>query len=197
MDCLLLKSNLEVNRLIEDLNIANNLHGFINPEKINGTTFSICKDTDGWEALPLHTIDGLTGNNSLIPIEVTRNTNFLPNIILKNCKYIQEILTSLNTEIYLVRIMKLKIGGYIAPHVDKLIDKQKIIRCQIPIIIDDKVDFIIDNKKYKMNSGNLYFINVGEKVHWVKNNSNKDRVTIVIDMKPTKDISKKINIKSR
>ena len=192
MDCLLLQSNLDLNRLLEDLKIANNICSFINPEKVNGKTFSLSKDTYGWEAIPLHTINGLSCNNSLIPVDVTKHNNFLPNNILKKCNYIQDILNSLNTEIYLVRIMKLKIGGYISPHIDKLIDKKNVIRCQIPIITDDKVDFIIDNKKYNLNAGNLYYINVGEKIHWVKNNSNKDRITLLIDMKPSEEIINQI-----
>ena len=194
MDCFLLQSNLDVNRLLEDLKIATDICCFINPEKINGKTFSLSRETYGWEAIPLHTLNGLSCNDSLIPLDVTKHNNFLPNNILKKCNYIQKILDSLNTEIYLVRIMKLKIDGYIAPHVDKLIDNKNVIRCQIPIITDEKVDFVIDNKKYKMDAGNLYFINVGEKIHWVKNNSDKERITLVIDMKPSDKIKKKIDI---
>ena len=194
MDCFLLQSNLDVNRLLEDLKIATDICCFINPEKINGKTFSVLRETYGWEAIPLHTLNGLSCNDSLIPLDVKTHNNFLPNNILKKCDYIQKILDSLNTEIYLVRIMKLKIDGYIAPHVDKLIDNKNVIRCQIPIITDEKVDFVIDNKKYKMDAGNLYFINVGEKIHWVKNNSDKERVTLVIDMKPSDKIKKKIDI---
>ena len=194
MDCFLLQSNLDVNRLLEDLKIATGICCFINPEKINGKTFSLSRETYGWEAIPLHTLNGFSCNDSLIPLDVTKHNNFLPNNILKKCDYIQKILDSLNTEIYLVRIMKLKIDGYIAPHVDKLIDNKNVIRCQIPIITDEKVDFVIDNKKYKMDAGNLYFINVGEKIHWVKNNSDKERVTLVIDMKPSDKIKKKIDI---
>ena len=46
--------------------------------------------------------------------------------------------------------------------------------------------------KYDMEAGNLYFINVGENFHWLKNNSKNDRFTLVIDMKPTKEITEKI-----
>ena len=50
----------------------------------------------------------------------------------------------------------------------------------------------LDGKRYNMKAGNLYFINVGEKVHWLKNNSKNDRYTLIIDMKPTKEITEKI-----
>lgn len=194
MDCVPLKLGYDKIQLIKDLKIAISIKDFINPEKISGKTFSLSKETYGWEALPLNTINGKEDNNSAIPVSINGTNNFLPNRILKECKYIQEILNKLDTEIYLVRIMRLKSGGYISPHIDKLIDKKNVIRCQIPIINDDKVDFVIDSKKYKMDPGNLYFINVGEKIHWVKNNSDKERVTLVIDMKPSDKIKKKIDI---
>ena len=194
MDCVPLKLGYDKIQLIKDLKIAISIKDFINPEKISGKTFSLSKETYGWEALPLNTINGKEDNNSAIPVSINGTNNFLPNRILKECKYIQEILNKLDTEIYLVRIMRLKSGGYISPHIDKLIDKKNVIRCQIPIINDDKVDFVIDSKKYKMDPGNLYFINVGEKIHWVKNNSDKERITLVIDMKPSDKIKKKIDI---
>ena len=193
MDCVLLKSGYDKVKIIKDLRIAINIKKFINPEKISGKTFSLCKETYGWEALPLNTIQGKEDNNSTIPIDINVNNDFLPNRILKECKYIQKILNELDTEIYLVRIMRLKSGGYISPHIDKLIDKKNVIRCQIPIITNNKVSFILDDKKYNMEAGNLYFINVGEKIHWLKNNSKSDRFTLVIDMKPTKEIIKKIS----
>ena len=140
----------------------------------------------------MNTINGKTDNTSAIPVNIKDNNSYLPNCILKECKYIQEILNELNTEIYLVRIMKLKTGGYISPHVDKLIDKKNVIRCQIPIVTNNEVIFILDDKRYNMKAGNLYFINVGEKVHWLKNNSKNDRYTLIIDMKPTKEITEKI-----
>jgi quercetin dioxygenase-like cupin family protein len=192
MDCVLLKSGYDKVKLMKDLKIAINIKGFINPEKISEKTFSLSKETYGWEALPLNTIHGKEDNKSAIPVNINENHIFLPNRILKECKYIQEILNELNTEIYLVRIMRLKPGGYISPHVDKLIDKKNVIRCQIPIITDNEVVFSLNGKKYDMEAGNLYFINVGEKFHWLKNNSKNDRFTLVIDMKPTKEITEKI-----
>ena len=50
----------------------------------------------------------------------------------------------------------------------------------------------MDKEKLNLEPGNLYFLNVGEKEHWVKNNSSVDRLTLVIDLKPTDKIKKKI-----
>ena len=132
MDFFVLKSKYDKGKLLKDLEIAKGIQNFINPEKVSGKTFCLSKETFGWEALPLNTINGKTDNESAIPVDIKNSNNYLPNCILKECKYIQEILNELDTEIYLVRIMKLKAGGYISPHIDKLIDKKNVIRCQIP-----------------------------------------------------------------
>lgn len=184
MDCILLNRNYDIQKLINDVNIAEKEHGYINPETIREKSFSISNETHGWEAIPLNTIDGIEGNKGTIPTDIN-NKIFKPNNILLKCKYIKEILDSFNTDIYLVRLMKLKSGGYIAPHIDKLInDKKKIVRCQIPIITNDKVIFNIDKVEYNLKAGNLYYINVGEKIHYVNNKSDYDRITLVIDLNP-------------
>ena len=193
MDCILLKNGYDTDKLIQDYKIAEYYHKFINPDNFKGNSFVISDETHGWEAIPLHTIDGIEGNKGTIPKNIDNNI-FKPNNTLLKCKYFQEILDELNTEIYLVRIMKLKTGGYIAPHIDKYInDKDKIIRCQIPILTSKEVDFYFGNKKYYLESGNLYFLNVGEVEHYVRNNSKIDRITLVIDLKPSSSIKKIIN----
>ena len=162
MDCILIKKNYNIDKLKKDILIATNDYKFINPNNYP-KSFSLSKETVGWEAIPLHTIDGTLGNQATIPVEIA-DKKFQPNDILLKCKYFQEILKELNTDIYLVRLMKLKKNGYIAPHKDKLI-KNDIIRRQIPIITNPKVEFYIGNgqKKYYLEAGNLYYLNVGNK----------------------------------
>ncbi len=198
MDSILLKGGYNINKLVEDYKIAEINHGFINPKNIKGKSFSISEEICGWEAIPLHTVDGIAGNDGTIPTDIN-NKLFKKNNILLQCKYFQKILNDLNTDIYLVRIMRLKSGGYIAPHIDQFINnKNEIIRCQLPIITNKNIDFYFCNKNKKINyyleSGNLYFINAGEVTHYLKNNSDYDRVSLVIDLKPNDLIKKMINI---
>ena len=185
MDCFLLKKGYDTNKLIKDYLIAESNHEFINPETIKEKSFSLLKETHGWEAIPLHTINGVTGNQGTIPIEVSSKI-FKPNEILLKCNYFKKILEELNTEIYLVRIMKLKAGGYIAPHTDKLLN-DNVIRCHLPIITNSDVHFYMGNEKkidYNLEAGNLYYINAKNAEHYVKNDSKFDRINLVIDMKP-------------
>ena len=193
MDCILIKKNYNIDKLKKDILIATKDYNFINPNNYT-KSFSLSKDTIGWEAIPLNTINGTLGNQSTIPVEIA-DKKFQPNEILLKCRYFQEILKELNTDVYLVRLMKLKKNGYIAPHKDKLI-KNDTIRCQIPIITNPKVEFYIGNeekKKYYLEAGNLYYLNVGNSEHYVINKSNQDRLSLIIDMKKPKYIESLIN----
>jgi len=190
MDCFVIKKDYDIDKLIKDYLIAKNSHEFINPEMINEKSFSLSKETHGWEAIPLHTVDGISGNEGTIPTEVN-NKVFKPNEILLKCKYFQEILNDLNTEIYLVRLMKLKAGGYVAPHTDKLLN-ENVVRCHLPIITNPDVHFYIGNENkvdYNLEAGNLYYINAKNAEHYVENKSKFDRVNLVIDLKPNFDLN--------
>jgi len=185
MDCFLLKKGYDTDKLIKDYLVAESSHEFINPEKINEKSFSLSRESHGWEAIPLHTVNGISGNEGTIPTDVT-NKIFKSNEILLKCSYFKKILEELNTEIYLVRIMKLKAGGYIAPHTDKLLN-DNVIRCHLPIITNSDVHFYIGNGTkidYNLEAGNLYYINAKNAEHYVKNYSKFDRINLVIDMKP-------------
>ena len=190
MDCFVIKKGYDIDKLIKDYLIAENNHKFINPEVINEKSFSLSKETHGWEAIPLHTVDGISGNEGTIPIDVN-NKVFKPNEILLKCKYFQKILDDLDTEIYLVRLMKLKAGGYVAPHTDKLLN-ENVVRCHLPIITNPDVHFYIGNENkvdHNLEAGNLYYINAKNSEHYVENKSKFDRVNLVIDLKPNFDLN--------
>ena len=73
----------------------------------------------------------------------------------------------------------------------------KMTRCHIPIITNNKVDFWIGNPKqhkYNLKQASLYYLRTGDKTHWVRNNSNEDRIHMVIDMKPTAEMINRLQI---
>ena len=81
--------------------------------------------------------------------------------------------------------MKLKAGGYVAPHTDKLLN-ENVVRCHLPIITNPDVHFYIGNENkvdYNLEAGNLYYINAKNAEHYVENKSKFDRVNLVIDLK--------------
>ena len=95
------KKNYNIDKLKEDILIATKDYNFINPNNYP-KSFSLSRERlDG--SYSLHTIDGMEIN--LLFSEIA-DKKFQPNEILK-CG-IFKILKELNTDVYLVRLMKLK-----------------------------------------------------------------------------------------
>ena len=104
-------------------------------------------------------------------------------------KPINEILKKIPTDFERIRFMSLKAGRIIGKHTDK-IDKDigfeigKIIRLHIPIRTNDKVEFSVWDKRDKqthlLKEGKYYYTDV-TKPHSVVNNSDIDRIHLVVD----------------
>jgi len=109
---------------------------------------------------------------------------------------ISQIIDDLNRMFYLkfqrVRLMKLNAHTKIDKHTDK-IDKEflkstkrhlRLLRLHLPIKTNDKVSFSIWNGKSKeskiLKTNQLYLVDV-TKPHSVVNNSNEDRIHLVLD----------------
>ena len=88
-----------------------------------------------------------------------------------------------------VRLMKLEAGTKISKHTDKVdkdIKSRKIIRLHIPVITDDQIKMISwleknDPTEFKMKKGECWWLDVS-KAHSVLNESDVDRVHLVIDV---------------
>ena len=96
----------------------------------------------------------------------------------KDYKFLEEICLNRAKELKIdLEIKQSNVEGEIVNMIqDSRNSKDGIIRCHIPIITNDNVYFNIDNKNYNLEAGNLYYINVGEKEHYVKNNSTEYNV---------------------
>ena len=193
-DCVILKQGYNPKLLLRDYKHAVAISNFTQRKYIKGASVSLYKNTQGWSSIPLHSLNGLDGNQGNI-LRYIDDKKFQPTEVLKKCTYFQSILQDLHTEVYLVRLMKLQAGGYIAPHNDgnQFKDRHKMIRCHIPIITNNNVLFGIGTQEYTMQQNTLYYTRVDKK-HWVKNNSDQDRIHLVIDLKPTLEIMEKIGL---
>ncbi len=104
-------------------------------------------------------------------------------------KPINEILKKIPADFERIRFMSLKAGRIIGKHTDK-IDKDigfeigKIIRLHIPIRTNNKVEFSVWDKRDKqthlLKEGKYYYTDV-TKPHSVVNNSDIDRIHLVVD----------------
>ena len=157
--------------------------------------------TDEWTSLTLKSCDG-KDQSFLMNTEYTKNKKniyqYTPDI--QHCNYIKQILDELPTDVYLVRILKLKKGGKIKFHTDEEVFKSgNLIRLHLPIITNPNVKFqigypiqkpaegyniwnaLILHEKY-LDPGYLWFTNVNT-IHGVENRGNQDRYHLVIDIK--------------
>jgi hypothetical protein len=165
------------------------------------------KGDKDWLSITLKSKNG-TDQNFLeemkLGVDVENVYKYTP--YLEHAPYIKQILEGLGTDIYLVRLLKLNAGGKIKYHTDEIVFKKKreIIRCHIPIITHPAVSFKIGYplaspapgfRVWKgtelyvryLEPGHLWYTNVNC-LHSVENNSNIDRVHLVVDLRPTPEM---------
>lgn len=123
------------------------------------------KKEDNWMSLPLITINGKNNISSNI-LQNKNNKIFCNTEILEKCPYIKSILNKISKNIYLTRILKLNAHSLISEHIDDDFEdgiKNNYIRCHIPIITNENVYFYIDDEKYHLTTGSLWYTDVSKK----------------------------------
>ncbi len=133
-----------------------------------------------WSAIPLRSINGLADNIIISPEE---NAEYADTPFLKQCPYIQEVLSNFNCALLAVRLLKLDAGAIIKEHRDAELNFEKgEIRIHIPIITHELVEFSLDKERIKMKEGECWYLNLNLP-HSIKNNSPINRIHLVIDAK--------------
>lgn len=154
--------------------------------------------TNNWESLTLKSQNGEEQSF----LKKTDLSNYIYTDIIEKLPSIKQLLENIPTEIYLVRLLKLKKGGKIKFHTDEEVFKEnnKIIRVHLPIITHKDVKFQIGYPLQKpaegfsvwnaevlyethLEEGYFWYTNVNT-LHAVTNNSPIDRIHLVCDMKP-------------
>jgi hypothetical protein len=79
-----------------------------------------------------------------------------------------------------VLIVKLKANTNIEPHVDNGYSLMTAKRTHIPIITNSKVTFTVNGETKYLKEGEIWEID-NSKVHSVDNNSDEDRIHLIID----------------
>ena len=117
---------------------------------------------------------------------------------------IKEILDKLPSTFERVRLMKIKANSGIGKHSDKIVkdfglEDGKIVRIHVPIRTNDQVNFSLwDDREEIQNyleEGHYYYVDV-RAPHAVQNNSDVDRIHLVIDTYVNSDILKLLGIET-
>lgn len=184
--------------ILKEINKLNTIYSPKLPVK-GKTSTKLYENTFGWCGIPLINDSGLIGSDGLrfAGSNAVNGNAFVHTEYLKNSEYftnlIKKIEKKFETKCGLTRILKLNKGGYIDSHNDGNIFNKEIFRCHIPIVTKYPDIFMnIDNESYHMIAGNLYLTNTS-KLHSVTNNSNIDRIHIVMDLIYSKKLLEFIN----
>ncbi|AJQ93322.1 aspartyl/asparaginyl beta-hydroxylase domain-containing protein [Gynuella sunshinyii] len=135
-----------------------------------------------WDVLPLRTLKEHHGRHPILQaFSIDSHGHWADLDILKRCSSLQKWLASFQCPLKSVRLMRLAPGGHIRPHRDPGLDwRSGEARLHLPIWTDTNVHFIVKGQSVPMQAGELWYINAGE-VHEVRNDSERDRIHLVID----------------
>ena len=103
--------------------------------------------------------------------------------ILARCPYVREVLAAIRCEKESVRFMLLGAHARIKEHKDYFMGLDEgVIRLHIPVLTNPNVEFYLANERVQMHEGELWYLDFSQK-HRVENNSDKDRIHLVMDCK--------------
>lgn len=134
-------------------------------------------DFDGsWEVIALRS---KTGN--MTDIVANSQSGFLDTRLMHDCRYFKEVVDSFECNKEAVRLMNLKAGSEIKTHKDNAGGyADGFCRVHIPIVTDEKVQFMVNGQRVPMKAGEAWYANFSLP-HSVHNYSSHDRVHLVID----------------
>ena len=102
-------------------------------------------------------------------------------MFLEESPYLQKVLHTFQCPLLAVRLLRLNAGAIIKEHCDLELNFEKgEIRLHVPIITHDDVEFYLDNERVHLKEGECWYLNFNLP-HSIINNSNIDRIHLVID----------------
>ena len=186
------REGYDLERLMADLN------------SITGSMEWMRKDKNGdWGSVTLKSFSG--GDQDFLVktnLGTGEDNQYRYTEAIRFCPYIKQILDEMPTDVYLVRLLRLAPRARVKFHTDKDVFEHRgeIIRCHIPIKTNPDVMFQLGYPlaspapgfhvwnasvlhERHLIAGRLWYTNVNT-LHGVVNNSDVERVHLVVDMRP-------------
>lgn len=189
VDCRRLKLEVDLNKLQQD---AKRLESRFLPKM---------KIIKHWQAIALRNGNGDSGFDGLHLFQVLEGGKLKPCMDtewMAHTEYIPQIIeqieTNYGTKVGLVRLLKLTPHKDIQEHKDGIffgLHDGNIFRMHIPIFTNPQVKFYIEDRAYFLEPGKFYYMNVS-KNHHVTNNSDQDRIHLVLDLVATPELAQLI-----
>ncbi len=131
-----------------------------------------------WSAIPLRSIGGKADD---IIISPTDNRDYRDTFFLENSPYLKKVLQTFQCPLQAVRLLKLNAGSSIKEHRDAELNFESgEIRLHIPVLTHADVEFFLDKERLTPQEGECWYMNFNL-LHAIHNNSNINRVHLVID----------------
>ena len=117
-------------------------------------------------------------------------------------KVIRDVMGMIPAEFERVRLMKIKANSKIGKHSDKIdkdfgLEDGNIVRIHVPIRTNDQVEFYLWENREKLTNylqvGHFYYVDV-RAPHAVTNNSDVDRIHLVMDVYVNRGIRELLNL---
>ena len=132
----------------------------------------------GWTAIPLRSIGGKADD---IIVSPTDNRDYRDTFFLENSPYLKKVLQTFQCPLQAVRLLKLNAGSSIKEHRDAELNFESgEIRLHIPVLTHADVEFFLDKERLTPQEGECWYMNFNL-LHAIHNNSNINRVHLVID----------------
>jgi len=130
-----------------------------------------------WSALPLRS----AGGSMTSILALSGETIFEDTVLMQLCPYLKQVTDTLQCPKLSVRLLRLKAGAVVHAHSDRdLYYEEGEARIHIPVVTNDQVEFYLDEERMYMRQGECWYMNLAL-MHRLQNNSNTDRVHLVID----------------
>lgn len=128
----------------------------------------------GNTALPLVTVDGDPdrGDELRGPMR--------PTPALRKCRYVHEVIASLDAVVGRVRLMRLAGGAEVKPHVDTNHYWHERVRVHVPILTNPSVRFFCGEAQTHMTAGECWIFDTW-RLHRVVNDADATRIHLVVD----------------
>lgn len=141
-------------------------------------------DEDLWQPHP----NGFPGNSALPLVTVegklTQRNDFCgpmrPTPILEKCRYLRQVIGSLDAVVGRVRLMRLSGGAEVTPHIDMKYYWNERVRVHVPIVTNASVRFFCGDAQVHMAAGECWIFDTW-RLHQVTNDASVARVHLVID----------------
>lgn len=131
-----------------------------------------------WKSISLRSISGNIMDANAHPGAEYHNT-----VLLEQCSYFAEVLTSINCEKEAVRLLSLAPGSIIKTHVDQELGyPDGYFRIHVPVQTNPDVEFIVNDHNLVMKPGECWYANFSLP-HSVANRGTTNRIHLVIDCK--------------